>query len=551
MHSTAYKSREPIIISESLCNVRPVSYSKYQGMVPSKDEQNQLKEDLQPNSNVMILENHGLVSVGGSVEEAFLWMAQLTKACEIQWRVLRSGRDNVTTFPDLASNQPAEGDLPVELVCNPKGREYKPGELEFESYMRMLDGQGANTGYPYKTPSIYKDQMPTYYSIQHPPIVPGMEGCPSDTERSKQTSSQRSAWFKNPNPIEQQISLGSDSSGGEDRRRSPSRDPEKKRDPKQFKSFDDVIGPDSGSSHSSSTLSKRRRKKKSPVAAGSDDSDVPPPRPPLPSHHTTSASSVEQDIVEEGTVHTEDLNQADSDGSGYARVLADGRLPSKPKSYSTDSSEDGRERRGSKPGRRRSKQDNRRGSKAVESDSEGEKPGIRRGSKPHRAGERRPSETGRTGDRKPSETGRTTGDRPGDRPGDKPGTESEDEGPARPPLQHSHDQSSDSFHSTNSASEGEEDGTTVHEYIPEQMVVTEDWSEQLHSIHSSDSELVSEPSTDGHRSDEAEVQSVDSDSHSSEVVVSAPEEEDPPLIASAEEMGQVQQIKENPNIILT
>ena len=38
---------------------------------------------------VMILENHGLVSVGTTIEETFLWMAQLTKACEIQWRVLR------------------------------------------------------------------------------------------------------------------------------------------------------------------------------------------------------------------------------------------------------------------------------------------------------------------------------------------------------------------------------------------------------------------------------------------------------------------------------
>lgn len=71
--------------------------------------------------------------------------------------------------------------------------------------MRMLDNDGMNTGYPYKTPSIFKDQMPSYPSVQYPPIVPGMDGPPSDSNRSD-VANQRSAWFRNPVPVEQHIS---------------------------------------------------------------------------------------------------------------------------------------------------------------------------------------------------------------------------------------------------------------------------------------------------------------------------------------------------------
>ena len=84
--------------------------------------------------------------------------------------------------------------------------QYGKGELEFESYMRMLDTQGANTGYPYKMPNIFKDQLPTYPAVQYPPIVPGMEGPPSDTDRSRTSNSQREAWFRNTQVPEQRIS---------------------------------------------------------------------------------------------------------------------------------------------------------------------------------------------------------------------------------------------------------------------------------------------------------------------------------------------------------
>ncbi|XP_063694298.1 alpha-adducin-like isoform X3 [Bolinopsis microptera] len=215
--------------------VRPVSYGTYQGFVPSRGEQAQIKKDLMDDSHVMILENHGLVSVGPTIEETFLWMAQLTKACEIQWRVLRCGKDNLTdrTFDE---NKAFEGDLPVELECNPNGVEYSTGELEFESYMRMLDNQGANTGYPYKMPNIFRDQIPTYPAVQYPPIVPGMEGPPSDTDRSKITNSKREAWFINTQVTEQRISTKQTT-------RKSDEESVGKGSGKRFAPFDSVVSP--------------------------------------------------------------------------------------------------------------------------------------------------------------------------------------------------------------------------------------------------------------------------------------------------------------------
>ena len=106
---------------------------------------------------------------------------------------------------------------PSSVLFLPPPPQYGPGELEFESYMRQLDTNGANTGYPYKTATLFKDQLPTYHAVQYPPIVPGMEGPPSESEseRNRPSAAQRSAWFKNPTPVEQRMSPPSSDGNGD------------------------------------------------------------------------------------------------------------------------------------------------------------------------------------------------------------------------------------------------------------------------------------------------------------------------------------------------
>jgi ribulose-5-phosphate 4-epimerase/fuculose-1-phosphate aldolase len=60
-----------------------VGYHDYEGIALDFSEQQRLVADLGDNS-VMILRNHGLLTIGDSVKQAFLRMYYLEKACEIQ-----------------------------------------------------------------------------------------------------------------------------------------------------------------------------------------------------------------------------------------------------------------------------------------------------------------------------------------------------------------------------------------------------------------------------------------------------------------------------------
>lgn len=68
-----------------------VAYHAYEGVALDLDEQQRLVADLgqQP---VMILRNHGLLTVGRNVAEAFLRMYYLEKACEIQLAAQSAGQ---------------------------------------------------------------------------------------------------------------------------------------------------------------------------------------------------------------------------------------------------------------------------------------------------------------------------------------------------------------------------------------------------------------------------------------------------------------------------
>ncbi|UVK80996.1 class II aldolase/adducin family protein [Pseudomonas sichuanensis] len=68
-----------------------VAYHDYEGVALDLSEQQRLVADLgqQP---VMILRNHGLLTVGRSVSEAFMRMYYLEKACEIQLSAQASGK---------------------------------------------------------------------------------------------------------------------------------------------------------------------------------------------------------------------------------------------------------------------------------------------------------------------------------------------------------------------------------------------------------------------------------------------------------------------------
>lgn len=67
-----------------------LGYHDYEGIALDRDEQVRLVRDL-GSARVLILRNHGLLTVGRTVAEAFSLMFQLERACRIQLAVMASG----------------------------------------------------------------------------------------------------------------------------------------------------------------------------------------------------------------------------------------------------------------------------------------------------------------------------------------------------------------------------------------------------------------------------------------------------------------------------
>ncbi|MGY4526809.1 class II aldolase/adducin family protein [Pseudomonas sp. TE21394] len=130
------------------CGLLPVSqiamefygktaYHEYEGIALDMDEQQRLIADLgqQP---VMILRNHGLLSTGKTVAEAFLRMYYLEKACEIQLAALQAGPLRIPN---------AEVCARTEQQLNNDSRILKEGELvdtqattlAWAALMRMIE----------------------------------------------------------------------------------------------------------------------------------------------------------------------------------------------------------------------------------------------------------------------------------------------------------------------------------------------------------------------------------------------------------------------------
>jgi ribulose-5-phosphate 4-epimerase/fuculose-1-phosphate aldolase len=80
-----------------------VAYHDYEGIALSNAEKARLVADLGAKP-VMILRNHGLLTVGATPGEAFLRMFYLERACEIQVDTLAGGAPIVTPSPEVCEH---------------------------------------------------------------------------------------------------------------------------------------------------------------------------------------------------------------------------------------------------------------------------------------------------------------------------------------------------------------------------------------------------------------------------------------------------------------
>ena len=82
---------------QSLVALASLAYHDYEGLALNEDEKPRLVADLN-NKNHMILRNHGLLTVGRTVAEAFLSMFILESACKIQI-LAQSGKGELISVP--------------------------------------------------------------------------------------------------------------------------------------------------------------------------------------------------------------------------------------------------------------------------------------------------------------------------------------------------------------------------------------------------------------------------------------------------------------------
>ena len=76
---------------QSLFPLSNLAYHDYEGVALREDEKARLQADLGMN-NFMILRNHGLLTAGESIADAFLGMYILQKACEVQLQAMATGQ---------------------------------------------------------------------------------------------------------------------------------------------------------------------------------------------------------------------------------------------------------------------------------------------------------------------------------------------------------------------------------------------------------------------------------------------------------------------------
>ena len=91
-----------------------LAYHHYEGIATELEERERLVEDL-GTSHVMILRNHGTLTVGATVGQAFLRMYFLERACEAQVHMLAAGRDGLNPPPQGTPEKVAGQSAPAGI----------------------------------------------------------------------------------------------------------------------------------------------------------------------------------------------------------------------------------------------------------------------------------------------------------------------------------------------------------------------------------------------------------------------------------------------------
>jgi ribulose-5-phosphate 4-epimerase/fuculose-1-phosphate aldolase len=113
-----------------------VAYHDYEGVALDEDEKSRLVADL-GDRRMMILRNHGTLSVGHSIGEAFFHMYNLERACKAQILAQAGGNAELEMLPEAALARMREDRAETTMFD-------EFGGMALDAWMRKLDREEAD-----------------------------------------------------------------------------------------------------------------------------------------------------------------------------------------------------------------------------------------------------------------------------------------------------------------------------------------------------------------------------------------------------------------------
>jgi ribulose-5-phosphate 4-epimerase/fuculose-1-phosphate aldolase len=110
-----------------------VSYHAYEGPPIRLDERDRILANL-GNTQVMLLENHGVFVTGRTVAEAFILMYYLEKSCEVQLKAQATGQELIMPTEEVS-------EYSARLRYSEEQLTADPGALEWQALIRQLDSE--------------------------------------------------------------------------------------------------------------------------------------------------------------------------------------------------------------------------------------------------------------------------------------------------------------------------------------------------------------------------------------------------------------------------
>ena len=125
------------ISQQSIFVLSNLSYHNYEGVALRDDEKPRLVADLGPDNNFLMLRNHGLLTLGGTIADAFLAMYLFETVCTIQVRAQAGGGELVQVDPRIIAG--------AQQQAKQATRGLGGGALAWPGLLRRLDR--ADTSY--------------------------------------------------------------------------------------------------------------------------------------------------------------------------------------------------------------------------------------------------------------------------------------------------------------------------------------------------------------------------------------------------------------------